>query len=78
MVKFVCYPKCTTCMKAKKWLEENQLFVSDVKTGWICLNCGHIYEGEKAPEYCPVCNHDKGYFVRLELSPFEDRKTVKR
>lgn len=19
---FVCYPKCTTCMKAKKWLEE--------------------------------------------------------
>ncbi len=20
---FVCYPKCTTCQKAKKWLEEN-------------------------------------------------------
>ena len=19
---FVCYPKCSTCMKAKKWLEE--------------------------------------------------------
>ena len=19
---FVCYPKCTTCQKAKKWLEE--------------------------------------------------------
>lgn len=55
-----------------QWLEENKLFVSDVKTGWICLNCGFIYEGEKAPEYCPVCNHDKGYFIRLELSPFED------
>ena len=25
MVKFICYPKCTTCMKAKKWLEENQI-----------------------------------------------------
>ena len=25
MVKFICYPKCTTCMKAKKWLEENQV-----------------------------------------------------
>ena len=20
---FLCYPKCTTCMKAKKWLDEN-------------------------------------------------------
>lgn len=25
MVKFICYPKCTTCMKAKKWLEEKQI-----------------------------------------------------
>ena len=22
---FVCYPKCSTCMKAKKWLEEKEL-----------------------------------------------------
>ncbi len=22
---FVCYPKCTTCQKAKKWLEENNI-----------------------------------------------------
>ena len=22
---FVCYPKCTTCQKAKKWLNENQI-----------------------------------------------------
>lgn len=22
---FVCYPKCTTCQKAKKWLESNGL-----------------------------------------------------
>lgn len=53
-----------------KLLKENKLFISDVKTGWICLNCGHVFEGEKAPEKCPVCSHDKGYFIRLELSPF--------
>lgn len=23
MLKFICYPKCGTCQKAKKWLEEN-------------------------------------------------------
>jgi len=22
---FICYPRCTTCQKAKKWLEENGL-----------------------------------------------------
>lgn len=22
-MKFICYPKCTTCQKAKNWLEEN-------------------------------------------------------
>lgn len=53
-----------------EWLEKNQLHVSSVKTGWICLNCGHIYEGEAAPERCPVCDHDQGYFIRLEFSPF--------
>ena len=23
MLKFVCYPRCTTCQKAKKWLDDN-------------------------------------------------------
>lgn len=22
---FICYPKCTTCQKAKKWLNENKI-----------------------------------------------------
>ena len=25
MLKFICYPKCTTCQKAKKWLEDNKI-----------------------------------------------------
>ena len=25
MTKFICYPKCTTCQKAKKWLDDNQV-----------------------------------------------------
>lgn len=54
-----------------KWLEENKLFVSDVKTGWMCLNCGYIFEGGQVPEKCPVCLHDRGYFIRLEFSPYE-------
>ena len=25
MLTFVCYPKCTTCQKAHKWLDENKI-----------------------------------------------------
>lgn len=51
-------------------LTNGKLFVSDAACKWMCLNCGHIFEGTNAPEICPVCRHDKGYFIRLELAPF--------
>ena len=25
MLNFICYPKCTTCQKAKKWLDYNNI-----------------------------------------------------
>ena len=25
MIKFICYPKCTTCQKARKWLDDNNV-----------------------------------------------------
>ena len=25
MMKFICYPKCTTCHRAEKWLDDNKL-----------------------------------------------------
>ncbi len=24
MIKFICYPKCTTCQRAKKWLDDKK------------------------------------------------------
>ena len=34
MLKFICYPKCTTCQKARKWLDENNIECEfrDIKT----------------------------------------------
>ena len=52
-------------------MEQGKLFVSDVETEWMCLNCGHVQRGTKAPEQCPVCKHSQGYFIRVELSPYE-------
>ena len=56
--------------KLAQLLEENKLFVSDISCKWMCLNCGHILEGNAAPQICPVCEHNQGYFIRLELAPY--------
>ena len=53
-----------------EWLEQGKLFVSDVETAWMCMECGHIYRGTQVPPVCPVCHNDRGYFVRLELAPY--------
>lgn len=53
-----------------KLLEEDKLFVSEVETGWMCLNCGQIVHSTVAPASCPVCRHGQGWFIRLELAPY--------
>ena len=32
VIKFICYPKCTTCQKANKWLYDNKIEY-DLKVG---------------------------------------------
>ena len=51
-------------------MEQNKLFCDDKETRWVCLNCGHIHAGREVPEYCPVCSHHKGYFIREEMAPY--------
>ncbi len=53
--------------KYAKLLEEGKLFVSDVEVEWMCLNCGYVYKGKEAPEKCPVCQHNQGYFIRVDF-----------
>lgn len=33
MLKYICYPKCTTCQKAQKWLDDNGILydLRDIK-----------------------------------------------
>ena len=53
-------------------LEQDRLFGSEVKSSWMCLNCGHIHENLGAPELCPVCSHNQGYFIRPGMLPSTD------
>lgn len=52
-------------------IKEKRLFLSDVKTGWMCLKCGYVIEATEPSKKCPVCGHEQGYFIRLELAPYE-------
>lgn len=49
-------------------IEQGCLFKSPYETNWICLNCGHILSAEEAPEKCPVCKHDQGYFYNQRMN----------
>lgn len=51
-------------------LEQDKLFVSDVKCQWMCLKCGHIMDSTVAPAACPICRHPQGYFIRVEMAPY--------
>lgn len=45
-------------------LNEGKTFKDDAPLGWKCSNCGHIHEGNEAPDVCPVCAHPQAYFER--------------
>ena len=43
-------------------VEGDLVFSKDNDVIWQCLNCGHIYIGQKAPELCAVCKRPQSYF----------------
>ncbi len=47
-------------------LAKGTLFGDEKEVAWFCTNCGHIHYGKTAPELCPVCKHEKGYFVKKD------------
>ena len=43
-------------------VRKETVFSRDNDVIWQCSNCGHIVIGPKAPEICPVCDHEQSYF----------------
>jgi rubrerythrin len=48
-------------LKLLQNISEDKVFVKDGKVWWKCLNCGYVYESEKALENCPACLHPKAF-----------------
>lgn len=44
-------------------LAEGNVFKKSEETIWVCKNCGYVHYGKSAPEKCPLCEHDQGFFV---------------
>ena len=57
-------------------LENGSLFKGGEGIRWMCLNSGYIHEGPIAPQQCPVCSHDQGYFIRLSEAPFQENNEI--
>ena len=43
-------------------VENEEVFKRPDKMAWSCRNCGFVYNGEKAPDICPCCDHPLAYF----------------
>jgi rubrerythrin len=53
-------------LKLLQNVSEDKVFMKDGKVWWKCLNCGYVYESEKAMENCPACLHPKAYMQMRE------------
>ena len=56
--------------EAARLISSGKWLTGDGEEGFLCLNCGHIYTGKEVPSVCPVCQHDRGYFIRMSLAPY--------
>lgn len=48
-------------LKLLQNVSEDKVFIKEGKVWWKCLNCGYVYNAEKALETCPACLHPKSY-----------------
>ena len=48
-------------LKLLQNVSEDKVFMKDGKVWWKCINCGYVYQSEKAMENCPACLHPKAY-----------------
>jgi rubrerythrin len=54
-------------LKLLQNVSEDKVFMKEGKVWWKCINCGYVYQSEKALENCPACLHPKAYMqVREE------------
>ena len=49
-------------------IKNGEVFHSEEKVAWECMECGHLHYGNDAPGKCPVCGADKAKFKRRAVN----------
>ena len=49
-------------------IKNGEVFHSEEKIDWECMECGHLHYGNDAPGKCPVCGADKAKFKRRTVN----------
>ena len=67
MIKFICYSKCTTCQKAKKWFDNNKIEYEfrDTATAQTIF-MGSIPKYSSFDEVCDIFHKLGGVSLRQE------------
>ena len=45
---------------------------------WVCSVCGYVYEGENAPEVCPICKAPAEKFTKQERAANQRSRKLKQ
>jgi rubrerythrin len=53
-------------LKLLQNISEDLVFMKNGKVWWKCINCGYVYESEKALDMCPACLHPKAFMQMRE------------
>ncbi|MBG0859443.1 MAG: rubrerythrin family protein [Bacteroidales bacterium] len=53
-------------LKLLQNVSEDKVFMKEGKVWWKCINCGYVYQSEKAYETCPACLHPKSFMQLRE------------
>ncbi len=83
MLKFICYPKCTTCQKAKKWLDEhNEEYeirdIKESKPGFDELKNWHEKSGLPLKKFFNTCGQAyKSMNLKDRLSEMTEDEQLK-
>ncbi len=49
--------------KILEQITNGTLFKKTEKVPWVCMKCGYVHEGLTPPGKCPVCEHDKSFYM---------------
>ena len=78
MIKFICYPKCTTCQKALRWLDDNKVEyeLRDIKENIISNQIGRSATSVCANIAESKYGHSRADFIaKLEIALKEANET---